>query len=271
MLPDIDYHPRQGLVADESAYQTRIPAAPLSRWVACFWQLNVPEGGFDYRSVPDNSVDLIVNLHDAAEVFIVKPGVSPQVFGITGPVAYFGIRFRLLGYQGLIQTPLGAWDSDHIATELAGLLPESILHAIHHCAERPLSFDARCAEFSALILGSVRCPDIDPRLARFIRHNYRNLSSQLDVSDRQCAEFGISARQLRRLSQLYLGVLPGEFARVLRFQRMLQQMSASAEDRQWADYYYDQSHFIREFKRLSGLTPRQFSSMSVLYNTPHDH
>ncbi|VAW89528.1 hypothetical protein MNBD_GAMMA17-646, partial [hydrothermal vent metagenome] len=34
----------------------------------------------------------------------------------------------------------------------------------------------------------------------------------------------------------------------------------------WADVYHDQSHFIHEFKSLSGLTPGQFGRLSVLYN-----
>ena len=56
------------------------------------------------------------------------------------------------------------------------------------------------------------------------------------------------------------------FNKVLRFQKTLHLLNTSKTASVWADCYYDQSHFIRDFKTLSGLTPREFTNMSVLYN-----
>jgi len=254
-------------VAYENAYLTFLPSPPLSHWIQSFWQLNVPAGKFCYRSVPDNSVDWIINLNCPDDNFIVTPFSSSIVFELTGPVSYFGIRFRLLGHQGLISTPLGEWCGIDDEIKAAEVLPKHVLHAVYESICNPLQFNERCRYLSTILLSAVKSPDIDSRLARYIRYCYKNITSNISLSDKQCSEFGISARHLRRLTQLHLGLLPRDFARILRFQHTLQVMSAVSYKAAWTDHYYDQPHFIHEFKRLSGLTPTEFKSLSVLYNT----
>lgn len=267
MILDTDYHPRQGLVRYDDAYLTLLPSPPLNHWIQSFWQLNVPSGKFFYRGVPDNSVDWIINLDCPEDTFVVAPFSSSIVFEMAGPVTYFGIRFRILGHQGLIPGPLGEWVSEDGATRAVEVIPNYVLNAVYECIEKALRFDQRCKCLTAVLLGLVQRSDIDSRLARYIRYCSQNISSNISFSAKQCSEFGISSRQLRRLTQLYLGLSPRDFARVLRFQHTLQVMSATSHKIAWAEHYYDQPHFIREFKRLAGLTPTEFRNLSVLYNS----
>ena len=123
MLLDIDYNPLQGHVAYDDAYRIHAPSPPLNRWIQCYWQLDVPIGTFSYHSVPDNSVDWIINLDAPEDNFLVPPFLSPVTFELTGPAAYFGIRFRLLGQQGLIPTPVGEWGVTGDAVNAAEVLP----------------------------------------------------------------------------------------------------------------------------------------------------
>lgn len=267
MSIDIDYYPCQGRVENTSTYLTFRPLPPLSHWVQVFWQLNVPDGEYCYRSVPDNCVDLIINLTFPEEIFIVSPFTSSIVFEMTGPVSYFGIRFRILGHQGIISTPLGAWNKSDNFIATSEILPEHMLNASYDHVCKQSQFDNRCKHFSKILLGSLQHSKIDSRLARYVRYCHKNISSSINLSDKQCSEFGLSARQIRRLTHLYLGLSPRDFAKVLRFQQTLRLMNAENCSSTWARYYYDQPHFIRDFKSMSGITPNEFRNSSVLYNT----
>lgn len=59
-----------------------------------------------------------------------------------------------------------------------------------------------------------------------------------------------------------LGMRPKMFARVLRFQRMIHSLQARPLS-SWADFaadfgFYDQAHFINEFKAFSGFSPQRY-------------
>jgi AraC-like DNA-binding protein len=242
------------------------PSSPLNRWVECFWQLNVPIGSFSYHSVPDNSVDWIFNLNHFEDNFVVPPFLSSIIFELSGPVSYFGIRFRLFGHQGLIAKPIGEWGLEDDVAHAMDVLPTHLVHGVFESIHETTCFDERCSGLSSLLLSRVKLPTIDPRVARYIRYCYKNSTSSINLSDQRLSEFGVSARHLRRLTKLYLGLLPKDFARVMRFQQTLKSLISGSNNIAWSNHYYDQPHYIREFKRLSGLTPTEFKNLSVLYN-----
>jgi AraC-like DNA-binding protein len=76
---------------------------------------------------------------------------------------------------------------------------------------------------------------------------------------------GLSARRFLQLFQREVGLSPKRFCRVLRFQRALDRVSAC--DRRdaldWigialANGYADQSHFNRDFRAFTGVTPSEY-------------
>ena len=70
---------------------------------------------------------------------------------------------------------------------------------------------------------------------------------------------GISARQLRRLFEFYIGDTAKTFSKVVRFQNILNAKPSRQSLRQnklfYDAGYYDQAHFIKEFKHFYGVTP----------------
>jgi AraC-like DNA-binding protein len=77
---------------------------------------------------------------------------------------------------------------------------------------------------------------------------------------------GLSARRFTRLFTLEVGLTPKLYARVQRFQRVLECMQSPARD--WAVVaqdcgYFDQSHLIRDCRSLSGFTPTELAARRI--------
>lgn len=78
----------------------------------------------------------------------------------------------------------------------------------------------------------------------------------------------LGKKQYGRLFREYVGMNPKEYGRIARFQRALRMMQLGSRDYvgiAYANGYSDQSYFIRDFRRFSGMTPKQLTE----YQTPY--
>lgn len=72
---------------------------------------------------------------------------------------------------------------------------------------------------------------------------------------------GISERQLERLFKRYIGLSPKYYARIIRFNYIFELISSGKSSWMEVVYhsgYYDQSHFIRDFKAFTGEDPSAY-------------
>lgn len=253
----------QGRVHDDQLFHSSIPAMPLAYWVHSFWQLTVPAGGYTYRAIPDNHVDIIFDINQQEAASVVAPFCSPTLFEMAQPATYFGIRLRVLAQRALTKAPIVQWQGAN-GIDLFGL---ALMTALAESLASSASFANRCQQASAILLQYLQPFTPDPRLLHFMHYALSHNTSAFDLSDKHCNTFGLSARQLRRLSQTHLGLSPRDFCRVVRFQRAVHQLYQGGQT-PWTEYF-DQAHCVREFKSLAGVTPRELLTMSVLYNTDH--
>ena len=73
----------------------------------------------------------------------------------------------------------------------------------------------------------------------------------------------LSTRQFERTFKIFSGFSPKLYSRIIRFQRATQQYNSSYKTLTDIAYdcgYYDQSHFIHDFKQFSGYHPKQYFS-----------
>ncbi len=82
----------------------------------------------------------------------------------------------------------------------------------------------------------------------------------------------LSPKQFGRVFNSLVGMMPKEYARIVRFQKsmwLLQNHCQNYADIAYCCGYSDQSHFIRDFRQFSGVTPSQISiPYSDLFTTP---
>jgi AraC-like DNA-binding protein len=79
----------------------------------------------------------------------------------------------------------------------------------------------------------------------------------------------MSSHHLKELFREQTGLAPKAFQRVRRFQHVLQALRRNSEEQGAALAakcgYYDQAHFIHDFKHFSGMTPSEYLTVA----TPH--
>ena len=87
-------------------------------------------------------------------------------------------------------------------------------------------------------------------------------SDFFDNIDNVAARYGITSRYLQKLFLQYTGLTPKLYSKINRFQNSLTLVTKKDISLTAVAYscgYFDQSHFIREFKSFTGLTPSSYS------------
>jgi AraC-like DNA-binding protein len=82
-----------------------------------------------------------------------------------------------------------------------------------------------------------------------------------DNIDNVAARYGITSRYLQKIFVQHTGLTPKLYTKINRFQNSLVMMSKSdlpLTSVAYACGYFDQSHFIREFKSFTGFSPSAF-------------
>ncbi|HEX3879352.1 MAG TPA: helix-turn-helix domain-containing protein [Bryobacteraceae bacterium] len=250
------------------------PGFPLSDFVECFWTFDgFQQAHAKERIMPDGALTLVVNLNedrtriydrrdfDRCETFNGSLLVGPQteffVIDTAEQLSVAGIQFKPGGafpffdpppdeLQGL-QVPLDAlWGG------FAGDFREKLLRA----GTGQAAFEVIETALLARLQKPDRHPAVTYALGKFM--NEPHVARVADVID----ETGFSARRFIQLFREQAGLAPKVFCRVQRFQRALRRIVSGSEV-EWAEValeagYFDQSHFIHDFRAFSGINPTAY-------------
>ena len=99
------------------------------------------------------------------------------------------------------------------------------------------------------------------RAYEFAVRRVRQAEGSIRIED-LARQLGWSRRHLERRFREHVGVGPKTFAAILRFQaayKRLRHASPGRYDDAIGDAYFDQSHFVKDFKRFTGTTPRAYT------------
>ena len=150
-----------------------------------------------------------------------------------------------------LDTLWGAEARDLREQLLAAKTPEAKFHALEH----------------ALLAKIVKPLDPPHPAVQFAVGNFRRLPNRAvsSVTD----QIGLSERRFIRLFAEQVGLTPKLFCRVQRFQKVLRHIARSSSI-DWTEIalscgYFDQAHFIHDFRAFSGINPSSY----LLQQTAH--
>jgi AraC-like DNA-binding protein len=264
-------------------YLTHIPKPPLNDFVELFWFYD----GFPRRThqkerlMPDGSVELVINLHEnQARIYdrhdLEKCERLPGAL-LSGPHSSFfvidtaeqdsviGIHFKPGGAFPFLKLPVEEMQNLHVSLEdlwgiEALLLRERLLEAA--TPQEKLQLLESCL-LARACKPLERHRAVGCALAMF--RNVHTAPAMARISD----EIGISSRRLIQLFSTEVGLTPKLFCRVRRFQQALEFINQGREF-DWVDLaagcgYFDQAHFIHDFRAFSGMSPTAYQAAKTAH------
>ncbi len=241
-------------------YKEYKPCKSLSNYVYCFWQLksiHLLQSPFLYRVVSDGCVDILVDVKEG-KVFIT--GFSKQFveYNLGRSFEYVGVRFYPFMFPLLFG--ISAKKVVNRFLNLEVLLPElnrNIKSQLEDKVNSETLFEVFNEALGSYISKESGLYSLDSRFSNAVD---QILQSGGNIPINQL-DLAVSQRQLRRFFQFYFGESPKVFSKVLRFQNILNAkpsvQSLTSEKVFYDKGYYDQAHFIRDFKRFYGVTPTE--------------
>lgn len=250
----------------------RPPCLPLRPYAQLVWCLEL-DGPGDFgppeRIAPDGIVEMVFHYGDpmamrySGETFAAQPRssivsqtrrfVEIQPTGTTGLVS---VRMRPWGAHQFLGVPVSEIaDRQVAARDVWG--PEAL--ELEERLFEAVATEARIALVEGFLLWQLRRhqkESVEPVVRAVWARQGKARVGEL------CHALGLTERGLQRVFSRALGVSPKGFARLVRFQHACAQLRRGS----WSSLtevsldcgYYDQAHFIGDFKALSGMTPGAF-------------
>ena len=224
------------------------PPAELGSFVESFWMIVNPTDR-DQRIVilPDGRFDIIYSRTEETNLTTTLKGIDtePKQTSLLARSTFFAVSFKLLAIEYL--------------------LPQEVYSIVDKGVDLPANFwditdedlsdfEQFTAKISAKLLTLVK-PDIDSRKQELFELIYasRGTLSVKELSERVFW----SSRQINRYFNQTIGISLKAYCSIFRFKSSLHHLK---KGRLFPELNFtDQNHFIKEVKKMSGVTPKQLS------------
>lgn len=251
------YEPKQIPYLLNKAFRKQIDyreyhVSELKNYCVCFWHMKSKHTITEtiYNPIlPDACIDIVIDFSNQTINFA---GFSKktELLALHGDIDYLGIRFRPGAFFSIFST-----ESDKIMDQLVAFseiekeLKMEILSIddIHHQIEILKDY----------LMQKIK-QNPDTTFIRLVNELYQNPNEQ-HVIDIAC-RLGYGKRQLSRIFKIHYGVSPKVLLNILRLHLCLTLLLE--EKKKLLDIailcgFYDQSHFIKELKKYTGISPIQ--------------
>jgi len=254
-------------------YNTFQPPSELAPFVKCFWTLDA-ESKKDppiQTIVPDGCMEMIFHYGDPYRQILAEkdPIIQPRcfVFGqLTRPLkiqptavtGIFSVRFHPEGFLPFATIPVK--DMVDRAVPLKELYGSSI-----HPTEEAILGDVTTEQRIQIITTFLGNRLVDTAtIDRIISETVQTLltaNGHIPVGE-LARQNDLNPRQLQRSFAEAIGLSPKQLARIIRLQAALKMLLNQEHNRltdlAYDGEFYDQAHFIKDFKAFTGRTPKAF-------------
>ena len=248
-------------------FQLIAPGPLLRPYVRSYWYFRPKTSLVAYREEymhPQGGFGIVFNFGDklrldsqpvTAPVFLDGTNSVSRKMGFLGQVELMGVRFYEGGAYPFLGVPL-----NELCNELTLLdaLDRPSLFRLYARLRETASLSARIHLLEEWLIGRLAHGKERSGLIPASLAMLRQCQGHLQIPA-LAQTLAISQRQLERLYQSQVGISPKQYARLLRVETArlaLKQMNDQTTTVLAAELgFYDQSHFIREFRSVIGMTP----------------
>ncbi len=266
-------------------YQTYKPSIDLSGLIRCYWTLEAPKEIEAERQkiIPDGCMEMIFHYGDLFQQYqpdgtsIVQPRcfvfgqiTAPLEIAPTGITGIFAVRFFPDGFIPFSTFSLQEMENRAVSLQtLFGKESMQLENDILFAATNEKRIEAIESFLLKRLISTESIDKIVKTSVAFIMGLNGNLSVPV-LSD----YVKTNRRNLERKFASTIGLSPKQLSKMIRMQATLKllsnkQFTSLTAIAQEGDYY-DQAHFIKDFKEFTGMSPKQFYDknlkMSALFS-----
>lgn len=243
-------------------HDRRLPSPDLAELVAHFWSVSWDLRGHEPRlqeTLPHPAVHIVFEAGNTRVGGVAKGRFSRKLEGL-GRV--FGIKFKPAGFHPFLGESLSAMTDTSLALpEVFGAPGQALEDAVLAAGD-----DATRIELAEAFLRGCH-PEPDPRVP-FVNGIAAHIAANREITrlEHIAERFTVGTRTLQRLFARYVGVSPKWVIQRYRLHEALARVDAG-EIVDWAALaldlgYFDQAHFIKDFKAMVGRTPAEYAAIT---------
>lgn len=259
-------------------YQSFEPDQDLAAFVKCYWTLESPKAETPEKQtiVSDGCMEMIFHYGDLYKqytgsghsitqprCFLIGQLTRPLEIEPTGETGIFSIRFHPGGFLPFATIPIK--EMENTAVSLEKLFGKDGLEI----EQKILTADStpdRIKLIETFLINRLTDIETLDRIVKSAVETILTANGQLSV-DELSKQTDINRRQLERKFLSAIGLSPKQLSKTIRLQAALKMLlnnnfknfTTLAHENE----YYDQAHFIKDFKEFTGFTPKEFYGKSL--------
>ncbi len=251
-------------------YQVQHPQ--LKKYIKFFWELRIEQVHLNHKLIPQRNINIRFNLSNTPhhicrynkeslleDVYFL--GLHNQFTNthlkLNGKVDILGVCFEPDGIYPFLKIPASEFKNQILgADEIGFKIAKKISERLKESTDVTNRLIILENELLSLLNYSYQIPENFRAIFNTLKQD-----KPLRLTD-FCERNNIRLRQLERMYIKYVGLSANTYTTLNRFHCSLNQLLnagySKLSDLAYDNEYFDQMHFIKEFKRFTGNTPKNF-------------